>query len=88
MIVIKLKLIIDGMFEVCVCVIVSMVNVGVSGVLMFLKVEDLWIVLVIVVVEVVKIVIKEGVVMEEFEDIIQVVQDVMWYLVYKLICVI
>ncbi len=47
------------------------------------KVEDLRTVSATVAVEVAKTAMKEGVATEEPEDIIQAVQDAMWYPVYK-----
>ncbi|WP_434813826.1 NAD-dependent malic enzyme [Bacillus halotolerans] len=82
-IVTKSKLITDGMFEACARAIASMVNVGMPGAPMLPKVEDLRTVSATVAVEVAKTAIKEGVATEEPEDIIQAVQDAMWYPVYK-----
>ncbi|WP_445429146.1 NAD-dependent malic enzyme [Bacillus atrophaeus] len=82
-IVTKAKLITDNMFAACAKSIAGMVNVGQPGAPMLPKVEDLRTVSATVAVAVAEAAIKDGVAEEEPEDLIQAVQDAMWYPVYK-----
>ncbi|MBT2623963.1 NAD-dependent malic enzyme [Bacillus sp. ISL-32] len=82
-IVTKAKLITDNMFAACAKSIAGMVNVGQTGAPMLPKVEDLRTVSATVAVAVAEAAIKDGVAEEEPGDLIQAVQDTMWYPVYK-----
>ncbi|KAA6448557.1 NAD-dependent malic enzyme [Bacillus swezeyi] len=82
----KARLITDNMFFASAEAIANMVDTGRPGASLLPQVEELRTVSATVAAAVIKAAVQDGVAEAELEDVIQAVQDAMWYPVYRPIC--